>query len=797
MSTLSLPEEEPPVPQAVSSAPTPGSPTSPVPFTEVLDEMQALHQRLLEAHHHELARASTAGSPTDRSGAAPAAPAAVPTSPSLAPSASALSVSHSASKKHVNSKKSVILNLPAAAAENVTHEKSEKSVSIALGPAGDSASPRSVESHVESRVRSVQSGLSEESLSPRSTRVSSRLMKQAREVAVNIEHQVDEDSLHGALRLRDEWAMSEEKLKELKRIQRRMSIGSRRSLKSAVKRQYLVRTEREDVPCYVLCPNSWRRICWDFLTCIFILFELLNSTWLPRWSELQRISISPLQLYRMGELLRNTTDLLQWMLFQAMLWYPPVFGVQYRWRRDGNLTWEMLIPDLIVVFLPNFNDGPASVVRIVRFRRLVRLIRFLQLIRLWNVVQSYASLEYRMTFLKTKFGSLIQPVLTVTVIIGLSVHVLGSLWYYVGDVDGGWVLKEGLHEVSIARQYTRSMEWALSKLPPSALRVSVELHTPAERWLGIFGTGMALLCGSIFVSFLTNTMADVARERTRTTKIMQSVRKYCSMHGISYRHTMQMRRYVEHEHRRKEMNSHMPLLEDLPEGMVRELFQEGRTQTLHNHAFFMEIGLADSAMELNLCSHAVSELYLLAGDIIFDTTSKTEGMYLIGAGNSIYFYWSESTKMSARRSRRTETTGSIFQSIMTLGTSGPTNTNQRDRSSTMLMAQTMIQAGEYCAEPALWVKAWRHQGQLQSVVESRALLVSTCELFKVLEHYANSLANTIVYARCFVEELNKTADLCKQVTDLPLTPLDEERRRPHRATSVRSLFSQSKVYPRG
>lgn len=45
-------------------------------------------------------------------------------------------------------------------------EKSEKSVSIALGPAGDSASPRSV----ESRVRSVESGLSEESLSPRSTR---------------------------------------------------------------------------------------------------------------------------------------------------------------------------------------------------------------------------------------------------------------------------------------------------------------------------------------------------------------------------------------------------------------------------------------------------------------------------------------------------------------------------------------------------------------------------------------------------------------------------------------------------
>ena len=33
------------------------------------------------------------------------------------------------------------------------------------------------------------------------------------------------------------------------------------------------------------------------------------------------------------------------------------------------------------------------------------------------------------------------------------------------------------------------------------------------------------------------------------------------------------------------------------------------------------------------------------------------------------------------------------------------------------------------------------------------------------------MANTVVYARCFVQELNKTAHVCKQVTDLPLAPL--------------------------
>lgn len=156
--------------------------------------------------------------------------------------------------------------------------------------------------------------------------------------------------------------------------------------------------------------------------------------------------------------------------------------------------------------------------------------------------------------------------------------------------------------------------------------------------------------------------------------------------------------------------------------------------------------------------------------------------------------------------------------------------------------RTAIEARGYLAEAALWVMAWRHQGQLQALVESRTLMVSTDNLFKVLQGYANSsstswswcwscvfcqesvdetmikryqapqlafmsfccwswapvlhcvvhsvnvvrensdvalaarlhrwgMANTIVYARCFVQELNKNAQLCKQVTDLPFSLL--------------------------
>ncbi|CAK9031535.1 unnamed protein product [Durusdinium trenchii] len=76
------------------------------------------------------------------------------------------------------------------------------------------------------------------------------------------------------------------------------------------------------------------------------------------------------------------------------------------------------------------------------------------------------------------------------------------------------------------------------------------------------------------------------------------------------------------------------------------------------------------------------------------------------------------------------------------------------------MTQTMLELGEYAAEPAVWVNTWRHQGHLQAMVQGRSLLVSTEDLFKVLQGYANALANSVVYARCFVKELNRRAQLC-------------------------------------
>ncbi|CAK9014071.1 unnamed protein product [Durusdinium trenchii] len=732
-------------------------------FFEVLDQMQVLQYRLREAYEADVARPRT-GAHLPRHIAFQTPLHSPGPSPGL--QLQHLQQMSQLSQVHPSSPKGTIEDLimqsqvsPQGTAEEVhvvcpPHALSSPAL-LALPPSG---SPEE-EGGVSQRM-SHHSSMDSNAATPHSTKMSNKLMKRAREATEHMEEELEADSLESALQLREEWDLPEEKLKGLKRLQRRMSVGSMQTIKPQHQRQYLLKTEHLDAPCCVAHPNSWIRSFWDALTIIAILFE---------------ISVAPMLLYRLDDSARRVADLLQWITTIFWVFDVPATFFTATYVNDilcfrlpdiasaylrGWFLFDMfmLVPDLIVLLAPEMADGPAGVFRMARARRVLRLFRFVQIVRLWKTLQSWLStFETRLTFLRTQFGSVARPVFFMGLLMGVAVHVLGSLWFAAGDTPSGWVLEEGLHELPITRQYTRSLEWALSKLPPSSLRLTVELNTPLERWLGVCATCLALVSGSVFVSFITNTMANVARERTRVTKMIESVRKYCAIHNISYSYTMQMKRYVQQEHRRNEMQGHMPFLQNLPEGMIRELFQEARSPILHRHAFFREIGKSDPSMELNLCSQAVFELYHLPGDIIFDTTTKTLGMYFIAAGFSVYFHWSDSDQVLQVKSNHRIAGGNLFGKWLGV---------QRDSDSAI--SQTMLEVGEYVAEPAVWVNTWRHQGKLQAVVQARSLLVSTEDLFKVLQGYANALATTVVYARCFVKELNRRAHLSGQVTDLPL-----------------------------
>lgn len=599
--------------------------------------------------------------------------------------------------------------------------------------------------------------------------MSRRLMQKAKKASHTMDDNIERSDFWESpesLCLRPEWEVSDKKLKELKRVQRRLSASSMASttLRSKRTRQYLLQTDKDqEHPCFVVSPHSRARICWDVLVLFAILLEIFTS---------------PLQLYHLPEVTHGVFNILQWILTSFWILDIPAsfFTATYindtlhyqlaDIRREYLRTWFpfdilMLLPDVLVVLL-EISDGPAGVLRVARIQRILRLGRFLQILRMWKMLDRYRSSRGEMPSARREdLLSLVRPVVYMSLSLFGAVHVLGSLWFAAGDAPGGWVIEEGLKEMQLTRQYTRSVEWAIANLPPSSLRRTVELNTPPERWLGIAGTCLTMLCGSVFVSYVTNAMADFAKNRVRTKEILWSVQKYCGNHCISSVYAMQIKRYVERDHRRNQIGRHMQLLKTLPDGMVRELFHEAHSSILHSHAFFREIGEGDSSMEMNLCSNAVSEAHVLAGDIIFDLSNKPKGMYFLAQGVGIYFHSCSPPIGTAREDKNATIVGhqsSILPSLF------PKKVRSR---LDVHMLQTIVECGEHLAEPALWVSSWRHQGQLQATLDARTVLVSTDQLFKVLQDYARAFADAILYARCFVKEMNNLSQISEEITDLP------------------------------
>ena len=287
------------------------------------------------------------------------------------------------------------------------------------------------------------------------------------------------------------------------------------------------------------------------------------------------------------------------------------------------------------------SEDPAAsgLLRALRARRLVRVVRFVRILRFQKamvVLKKLSCYRHFRLFFQGRISSSLLPVLCLMFGLAAAVHFLASLWFVAGTVEHGWAFNEGLHEAPFALQYIRSVEWAVSRLPASSLRANVELHTAFERWLAIMATFASLIISSMFVSILTNLMADVARRTRKMAQILESVRKYCGTCGVSYAHTMKVRRLVEREHCRASIQDHMQFLLTLPEALVRELFHEARSITLACHPFFMEIGAMNPTMELQLCNRAAKELYLLEHDEMFRGNEKGEGVYILASGAAQY-----------------------------------------------------------------------------------------------------------------------------------------------------------------
>jgi len=539
---------------------------------------------------------------------------------------------------------------------------------------------------------------------------------------------------------------------------------------------------------WAIYPESRIRILWDCLAMLALFLEVVTA---------------PLQVYDIAGGFRQVFDVLHWVT--TSYWFLDVpasfFTAVYindilhtrlqdvaRVYLKSWFCFDILMLAPEVLFFVNILSQPddaesdpaaSGLLRAMRARRLVRVIRFARIMRFRKAMtlmkkrSCYKSL--RMAFQGWISASLL-PIAMLLLCLVISIHFLASLWFVAGDVEQGWVQAEGLHEQPFMQQYIRSVEWSLSRLPASSLKYNVELGTSFERWLAIMATFVSLCISSLFISVLTNIMAGVARRTRKMTLILESVRKYCASSGVSLTHTMKIRRLVEREHFRANLQDHMQFLLSLPESLVRELFHEARSLTLNCHPFFLEIGLANATMELNLCNQAVKELYLLENDCMFHANQKGQGLYILASGAAIYAPGSEfhhpnpieiaSSPVQAPSSGRRDS----FSKVLNIfGSPGDGAVVQKTTTvDSHAKPEVHIAAEDFVSEQALWIRGWKHQGRLEATVESRALLLSKEELKVVLQDYVEILATTVVYARSFLLEINKMPS--SEISDMPLNP---------------------------
>ncbi|CAJ1403250.1 unnamed protein product [Effrenium voratum] len=620
----------------------------------------------------------------------------------------------------------------------------------------------------------------------RGQKVTSKLAKQARRMISKLEEHA-RGSVPSQLSLRREWDIGNEDLMSLKT--QGVSATSRTSSKggqggtdvqSRFTLQLHPRPENPLPPC-MLHADSPMLKAWSAIALLVSLFDALITplqafdaagdcvSWIlygTMWFWIcdmlvtlrTAVQTDDRLLSRQADIAKNYAK--TWLCFDALVVLPDLFAFM-TWLGGGGADLE--------------STAGTSTARIIRKARFLRVLRYIFRALSSATFGSFgAGPSCRLAFVFLRLGFLVA----------FAIHLLACVWFRIGCAEEDtWVKMEELEKETLWRQYTRSVQWALSHLPPSAMSLNMALNTETERWVSLMASGIACASGPIFISILTNTMADMRRKMKQQEQTCFSVRKYCEFHNIGGSYVSKIKRYVLRESQRQQAETEMKLVQAMPEDLVQELFHTARSMYLCRHALFDKIGQEDHGMEVQLCNQAISETQVMAGDMIFLQYAAAKGMYIVANGSCEYFSRSFLPQMqpplpSLHSLKRVA--GSCWQHYKKLFCCEGQSKSVDPEG----LQSTMVGAGEYISEQAIWIQKWKHPGRLEASTDTIILLLQTEKMNSVLQDYPRILAETVAYARVFLEAANRVA-VYPGLTDLPIT--NEEGTDP--TVSVSVLFA--------
>lgn len=193
-----------------------------------------------------------------------------------------------------------------------------------------------------------------------------------------------------------------------------------------------------------------------------------------------------------------------------------------------------MLPEWITLLFPELVlgecDGPnASWFRALRGRRMIRLVRLFKLLRLVKLPMLFSLLQRTLCTHHTIMALMLVRVMLYGVCV---VHVLGYVWYAVGDVDRGWVSVERIATEPLNVRYFYSFQWALARSQPMSMSDNMKLATMAEKAWSVIATFLCLRVISVFLSTVTALMTEHHRQTSAKHDRLEAVREYVADHNI-------------------------------------------------------------------------------------------------------------------------------------------------------------------------------------------------------------------------------------------------------------------------
>jgi hypothetical protein len=272
-------------------------------------------------------------------------------------------------------------------------------------------------------------------------------------------------------------------------------------------------------------------------------------------------------------------------------------------------------------------------------------------------------------------------------------------------------------------QYLSSLHWAVAQFTPGPQ--NIQPCNSTERLFAITVLLFGLVIFSSFIAGVTQARLQLAKLMSNLDVELWTLRKFCRQHGISRLLSIRMKRYIEKvivPNFHKLSYAEVSLIPKLSAHLRSQLNSELVAASIVQHPFFGQLRRYHDSVMISVADLAIAHIPLARGDVVYTAGQVGTAIHLVADGMLDYL---------------------------------PVNSEDD---------LVSVTKGFWTSEASLWTK-WVHQGQLQASVESRALLIDSAGLRKIMLNNGFVMTFAKNYASQFVAKLNEMAHQ-GQVSDL-------------------------------